>query len=122
MNGRLVATVGTGITTFLLVSVALTGVLASRIAFSAIVALPIGVLAGVVMAAATWVRFWGDPDARPALLGGSAIGFALLIAAAVSYAVPGARSVVTVESAVAFAGASAVVVFAVVSRYPERFT
>ena len=121
MNGRLVAAIGTGITTFLLVSVAITGALASRIAFSAIVALPIGVLAGAVMAAATWVRFWDDPDVRPALLGGSAIGFALLVAAAVSYAVPPARGLITVESALAFAGVCAVVVFVVVSRYPDRF-
>lgn len=121
MNGRLVATVGTGITAFLLVSVALTGALASRIAFSAIVALPIGVLAGAVMAAATWIRFWDDPDARPALLGGSAVGFALLVAAAVSYAVPAVRELVTVESALAFAGVCAVVVFVLVWRYPNRF-
>jgi hypothetical protein len=121
MNGRLVATIGTALTTFLLVSAVLTGALASRIAFSAIVALPVGVLAGVAMAVATWARFWGDPDARPALLGGSAIGFALLVVAAVSYTVPPARAFVTAERALAFAGICAVAVFVLVSRNPDRF-
>lgn len=121
MNGRLVAAIGTALTTFLVVNAVLTGVLASRIEFSAIVALPIGFVGGVAMGIATWVRFWDERDARPALLGGAAIGFALLVVAGVSYAVPRARGVVSVESALAFAGLCAVVVFLLVSRHPERF-
>lgn len=121
MNIRLVATIGTALTTFLVVSAVFTGVLASRIEFSAIVALPIGLLAGAAMGIATWVRFWNERDARPAILGGAAIGFALLIAAAISYAVPAARGLVNVETALAFAGLCAVVVFLFVSRNPERF-
>lgn len=121
MNPRIVATIGTAVTTVLVVSAVLTGVLASRIAFSAIVALPIGILAGVAMGIATWVRFWNQPEARPALLGGSAIGYALLVLAGISYSVPAARGVIRVESALPFAGLCAIVVFLYVSRNPDRF-
>ncbi|WP_281194008.1 hypothetical protein [Halorubrum sp. F4] len=122
MTGRSVATLGTALATFLLVSVLLTELLAARIAFSAIVALPVGVLAGTTAGIATWIRLWSRPSLRPVLLGGSAVGYALLVAAAASYAVPSARQFVSTESALGFAAVCGVAVFAFVRLNPERFS
>ncbi|MFC5134964.1 MULTISPECIES: hypothetical protein [Haloferacaceae] len=122
MNGRPIAAAGTALTTFLVVAVLVTELLSARIAFSAIVALPIGVVAGVIAGIATWVRLWSRPALRPVLLGGSAVGYALLVAAAASYAVPPARRFVSVWSALGFAAVCGVAVFAFVRLNPERFS
>ena len=121
MNGRLVAAVGTGVTGFLLVSGALTEALAARIAFSAIVALPIGVVAGAVAGISTWTRLWSRPGLRPMLLGVSAVGYAVLVAAAVAYAVPPARGFVSTGNALGFSGLCGLGAFLLVRRFPERF-
>ncbi|GAB3696776.1 hypothetical protein [Halorubrum pallidum] len=121
MNARPVAAIGTALTTFLLVSAVLTTALASRIEFSALVGLPVGIAVGVAAGVAAWVWLWNAPPVRPALLGWSSVGYALLTVAAVSYAVPPARGLVSVRRAVVVAGVCGLVVFAVAVRYPDRF-
>lgn len=118
MSSRLVVSIGTAITTFLAVTAFLTELLLSAIALSAVVAIPLGVVAGAVVGWATRARFWDDPDARPALAGGAAIGYALIATFLVGYAVPRTRGLVDVQTSVGIAGVVGVVVFLVVSRYP----
>ncbi|TKX75467.1 hypothetical protein EXE46_03200 [Halorubrum sp. GN11_10-6_MGM] len=120
MNWRLVATVGVGVTAFLLVAAAVTELLAARIAFSALVGLPVGLLVAAAAAAATWLRLWDSPRARPVLLGAAALGYALVVVAAASYSVPPVRGVVSVERALAGSLLVGVVVFALARRYPDR--
>ena len=121
MNARPVATVGVALTTFLVVTVAVTEALAARIAFSLFVGLPVGVAAGVVAAVAVWARLWASRRARPPLLGVAAFGYAILIAAAVSYSVPPVRGFVSPATAVPFAAVCAVAVALLARRNPERF-
>jgi len=120
MNARPVAALGVALTTFLAVAALLTEVLAARIAFSAIVGLPVGLIAGVAAVIATWARLWLSPRARPLLLGTAAFGYALLGAAAVSYAVPPARDFVGVGTALSFGAVCAVVAFLLARRYDDR--
>ncbi|OYR59424.1 hypothetical protein [Halorubrum halodurans] len=120
MSGRAVATLGTALTTFLLVAVLVTELLSARIAFSALVGLPAGVVGGAVAGVATWLRLWRRAALRPVLLGCSAVGYALLAAAAVSYSVPPARPFVSAESAVGVAVVCGVAVLLIARRYPER--
>ncbi|QWC20529.1 hypothetical protein [Halorubrum sp. 2020YC2] len=119
MNWRLVATLGVGVTAFLLAAAAVTELLAATIEFSALVGLPVGVLVGAAAAAATWLRLWNSARARPALLGVAAVGYAVVAVAVASYAVPSVRGPVTVERALAVALVG-VVVFAVARRRPDR--
>jgi hypothetical protein len=120
MNARPVAAVGVGLTTFLVVAVALIEALAARIAFSAFVGLPVGVAAGVVASVAVWARLWASRRARPALLGVAAFGYALLGVAAVSYSVPPARSLVSPSTAIPFAAVCAIAVALLARRYRDR--
>jgi hypothetical protein len=120
MNARPLAALGVALTTFVVVAAVLTEALAARIAFSAVVGLPVGLAAGLVTGAATRTRIWRSPRARPTLLGIAAFGYALLAAAAVSYAVASARDLVSVSTAVPFAAVCAVAVAALARRYPER--
>ncbi|MFC7187130.1 hypothetical protein [Halorubrum yunnanense] len=120
MNARPIATIGVALTAFLVVAAVFTEALAAQIAFSALVGLPAGLAAGVVAGAAVRTRLWRSPSARPALLGIAAFGYALLVAAAVSYAVPPARDLVSVATAVPFAAVCAVGVGLLARRYPER--
>jgi len=120
MNARPVAALGVALTTFLVVAALLTELLAAQIAFSALVGLPVGLVAGVAAGIATWTRLWRDPRARPPLLGAAAFGYALLVAAAVSYAVPPARGFVSVGTAVPFAAVCAVVAFLLARRDADR--
>ena len=122
MNGRPIATAGTALTTFLVVAVLVTELLSARIAFSALIGLPVGVVAGGVVGVVTRVRLWDRPGLRPVLLGGSAVGYALLAAAAVSYAVPPARPFVNASSAVGFAVVCGGGVLLLARRYPERIS
>ncbi|ELZ45111.1 integral membrane protein [Halorubrum californiense DSM 19288] len=121
MNWRLVAAVGVGVTAFLLASATVTGLLAASIEFSALIGLPVGLLAGAASAAATWIRLWNAPSARPALLGVAAAGYAILSVAAVSYSVSSVRGFVSVERALAVALLVGVVAFALARRRPGRF-
>ncbi|ACM56968.1 hypothetical protein [Halorubrum lacusprofundi] len=120
MNARPVAALGVALTTFLAVAALLTDLLAARIAFSAIVGLPVGLIAGAAAGIATWARLWHSPGTRPPLLGTAAFGYALLGAAAVSYAVPPARSFVSVGTALPFGVVCAVVAFLLARRYDDR--
>ncbi|OYR43256.1 hypothetical protein [Halorubrum sp. Hd13] len=120
MNARPLAALGVAITTFLVVAALITEALAARIAFSAIVGLPVGIAAGIVTGAAKRTRLWRSPRARPALLGIAAFGYAILAVAAVSYAVPPARGLVSVATAVPFAAVCAVAAALLARRYPER--
>ncbi|EMA58617.1 hypothetical protein [Halorubrum kocurii] len=120
MNLRPVAALGVALTTFLVAAALLTELLAARIAFSAFVGLPVGLVAGAAAGIATWARLWRRPRARPPLLGVAAFGYALLLAAAVSYAVPPARGFVSVGTAVPFAVACAVAASLLARRYGER--
>ncbi|WP_435075730.1 hypothetical protein [Halorubrum sp. HHNYT27] len=120
MNARPLAAIGVALTTFLVVAAVFTEALAARIAFSALVGLPAGIAAGAVAGAAVWTRLWRSPRVRPALLAVAAFGYALLAAAAVSYAVPPARGLVSVATAVPFAGLCAVAVALIARRYAER--
>jgi hypothetical protein len=120
MNARPLAALGVAITTFLVVAGVLTEALAARIAFSAIVGLPVGIAAGIVTGAATRTRLWRSPRARPTLLGIAAFGYAILAAAAVSYAVPPARGLVSVATAVPFAAGCAIAVALSARRYADR--
>jgi hypothetical protein len=120
MNGRPVATLGVAITTFLAVVALVTEALASRIAFSAIVGLPVGVVAGAVAGLATWARLWRRPRARAPLIGTAAFGYALLAFAAVSYAVPAARGFVSVGTALPFAAVCALAAFPLARRDAGR--
>ena len=122
MSGRAVASLGMALTTFLVVTALVAELLIARIAFSVIVALPIGVLTGAGVGLATWVRLWDRPALRPVLLGGSAVGYAVLVAAAVSYSVPAARRFVSTASVLGFAAVCGVAVFSFVRLNPERFT
>ena len=121
MNWRLVATVGIGVTAFLLASAAVTGLLAASIEFSALVGLPVGVLVAAAAAAATWLRLWDSPGSRPALLGVAAVGYTVLVVAAASYAVSSLRGFVSGERALVVALLVGVVAFALARRGPERF-
>ncbi|WP_423997908.1 hypothetical protein [Halorubrum trapanicum] len=121
MNWRLVATLGVGVTAFLLAAAAVTGLLAASIEFSALVGLPIGILVGAASAAATRLRLWKNPGARPALLGVAAVGYAVLGVAATSYAISSVRGLVSVERALAVALLVGVVAFALARRRPDRF-
>jgi len=116
MNARPVAALGVALTTFLAVAALLTELLAARIAFSAIVGLPVGLVAGAAAGIATWARLWSVPRARPALVGTAAFGYALIVAAAVSYAVPPARGLIGVDTAVPFAAVCALVAFLLARR------
>lgn len=120
MNWRLVATLGVGVTAFLLAAAAVTELLAATIAFSALVGLPVGVLVGAAAAAATWLRLWNSARARPALLGVAAVGYAVVAVAAASYAVSSVRGFATVERAFLVAVLVGLVVFAVARRRPDR--
>ena len=121
MNWRLVAAAGTGVTAFLLVGAAVTALLAATVEFSALVGLPVGLLAGAASAAATWLRLWNSRRARPALLGVAAVGYAVLAVAAASYAVSSVRGFVSVERALAVALLTGVAVFVFARRRPNRF-
>ncbi|WP_123621053.1 hypothetical protein [Halorubrum sp. CSM-61] len=120
MNTRPVAALGVGLTTFLVVAALLTELLAAQIAFSALVGLPVGLAAGAAAGLATWTRLWRLPRARPPLLGIAAFGYALLVAAAVSYAVPPARGFIGVDTAVPFAAVCAVAAFLLARRHADR--
>lgn len=121
MNWRLLAAVGVGVTAFLLAAAALTGLLAATIELSALVGLPVGLLAGAAAAAATWLRLWDSPGARPALLGVAAVGYALVIVAAASYSISSVRGLVSVERALAVAVLLGVAVVAVATRRSDCF-
>ncbi|ELZ43577.1 integral membrane protein [Halorubrum saccharovorum DSM 1137] len=120
MNARPVATLGVALTTFLAVAALLTELLAARVAFSAIVGLPVGLVAGAAAGIAAWARLWAVPRTRPPLLGVAAFGYALLFAAALSYAVPAARALVGVDTAVPFAAVCAITAFLLARRYGDR--
>ena len=120
MNSRPIAAVGVALTTFLVVAAALTEALAARIAFSALVGLPVGAVFGVAAGAAVRARLWRSPRFRPVLLGTAAFGYALLAVATVSYSVPPVRGLVSVGTAVPFAGLCAVAVTLLAWRYRER--
>ena len=120
MNARSAAAVGVALATFLVVAALLTGLLADRIAFSAFVGLPAGLVAGAAAGLATWARLWRSPRARPPLIGIAAFGYALVVAAAVSYAVPPARDFVGVGTAVPFAAVCAVAASLLARRYDEQ--
>jgi len=120
MNIRPVAALGVALTTFLAVAALLTELLAAQIAFSAVIGLPIGLVVGAAAGIATWARLRRSPRARPPLLGTAAFGYALLVAAAVSYAVPPARGLVSVSTAVPFAAVCAVAAFLLARRYADR--
>ncbi|WP_424015215.1 hypothetical protein ACOZ35_04255 [Halorubrum xinjiangense] len=121
MNWRLVATLGVGVTAFLLAAAGVTELLVASIEFSALVGLPVGILLGAASAAATWLRLWKSPGARPALLGVAAVGYAVVALAAASYAISSVRGLVSVERALAVALLVGVVAFALARRRPERF-
>ncbi|KKF39845.1 integral membrane protein [Halorubrum saccharovorum] len=120
MNARPVAALGVALTTFLAVAALFTELLAARIAFSALVGLPAGLVAGAAAGITTWARLWARPGTRPSLLGIAAFGYALLVAAAVSYAVPPARDLVGVDTAVPFAALCAIAVFLLARRDADR--
>ena len=92
MNWRLVATVGVGVAAFLLAAAAVTGLLSATIEFSALVGLPVGLVVGAAAAAATRLPLWNAPGARPAVFGVAAVGYAILVVAAASYAISSAWS------------------------------
>ena len=121
MNWRLLAAVGVGVTAFLLAAAAVTELLAATIEFSALIGLPVGLLAGAAAAAATRLRLWDSPGARPALLGVAAVGYALVAVAAASYSISPVRGLVSVERGFAVAVLVGVVAFALARRRPERF-
>jgi hypothetical protein len=121
MNWRLVAALGVGVSAFLLAGGAVTGLLASRIEFSALVGLPVGILVGAAAAAATRLRLWNSRRARPALLGVAAAGYAVVAVAAASYAVSSVRGFVSVGSALAVALLVGVAAFALARHRPDRF-
>jgi hypothetical protein len=119
MNWRLVAALGVGVTAFLLTTAGVTELLAASIEFSALVGLPLGLLVGAAAAAATRLRLWNNPDARPALLGVAAAGYVVVAVAAASYAISSVRGLVSVERALAAAILVGVVAFALARRRPE---
>ena len=121
MNWRLVATVGVGVAAFLLAAAAVTGLLAATIEFSALVGLPVGLVVGAAAAAATRLRLWNAPGARPALLGVAAVGYAVLVVAAASYATSSVRGFVTVERALALAVLVGVIVSVLARRRQGQF-
>lgn len=82
--GRVLAAIGTGIVTLLVVAVAVIELLAFE--FSAIVGVPIGLLAGVILAAIVAASFDGlTGPLRWVVAGVSGVGFGLLLALATSY-------------------------------------
>jgi hypothetical protein len=119
MNWRLVATLGVGVSAFLVAAVAVTELLAPRIEFSALVGLPVGLLVGAAAAAATRLRLWSSRRGRPVLLGVAAAGYAVVGLAAVSYAVSSVRGLVSVERVLAVAVLAGVVAYALARRGPE---
>lgn len=112
MNPRTVGiAVGAGVATFLVVAVALIEALPFE--FSAIVGLPVGLLAGALVFVAIVVT--GDslgPVARRSVAGVAGFGYAVVLLLAVRYVnLVGLRSAITVESLVAVAVAVGVAVF-----------
>ncbi|SDY51630.1 hypothetical protein [Halopenitus persicus] len=104
MNPRIPVAVGAALTAALVVAGAVTGLLETRIAFSALIGLPAGVLAGAIVAAAT-ARVYGTL-ARPTgavLEGIAAVGPAFLALAAVRYSVAATRGVLSTTTAIALA-------------------
>lgn len=106
---KLATTLGGGLTTGLLVAVIVIETL--QIEFSALIGLPLGVLAGGVVAIGLWLR--GDdmrPGFRRAASAYAAFGLAVLALLSLSYVNIG-RSVLTVEVIVAGSLAVAVIVY-----------
>lgn len=82
--GRVLAAIGTGIVTLLLVAVAVIELLSFE--FSAIIGIPIGLLAAVILAALVAARFDGlTGPIRWAVAGGAGVGYGLILALALSY-------------------------------------
>ena len=86
MNWRLVATAGVGVSAFLVAGAAVTGLLAATIEFSALIGLPVGVLAGLIVLATVAVAFDGlDEMERRAMSAYAAFGLTVIGFAALSY-------------------------------------
>jgi hypothetical protein len=109
-RGPLLVAPGAAITTTLFVAVAVIELLA--VEFSAIVGLPVGVLAGLAVFAAVLAGYGSvGAGARRAVAGLAAFGYAVLVLLALRYAnVAGARSLVTVPVLVGAGVATALAV------------
>lgn len=106
---KLATTLGGGVTTFFLVAVVV--IEALEMEFSALIGLPLGVVAGGVVAIALWLR--GDalsPGRRRVADAYAAVGTTILAFLTLRYVGVG-RSVLTVEVIVAGSLAVAVVVY-----------
>ena len=108
---RALVSVGTGVTAFLFATAVLAAALTPQIAFSVVVAVPVGVAMGAVVGLLSWTQLWDHASLRPLLFGTSAAGYVLVCGAAVTYAVPQARGYLTVQRAVAAAGVVGIAVF-----------
>lgn len=116
MPTRILAAVGTALTTFLAVSALFSQLLVTRIAFSVFVAVPVALFTAAIIGWLTFTRFWSDPDQRPALAGGAAIGYTILALSGIRYVSAGARQSIPLDTLVGVAGGVGLVVFLVVWR------
>jgi hypothetical protein len=104
-------TIGAGITTFLLISVLIIELLDME--FSAIIGLPVGVVAGIVVSVVLWVaRNQLSPGVRRAVTAYATFGVALLVLLALRYVNIG-RGVLRFEVLVGGSIAAVVVVYIV---------
>jgi hypothetical protein len=119
MEPRTVFTaVGAGITSFLLVAVAVIELLDFE--FSAIVGLPVGLLAGIAVVVGLWIR--GDelnPGVRRAVTAYAAFGVALLAFLALRYVNVG-RSLLTTDVIVGGSLTTVVVVYLALLLYDRE--
>jgi hypothetical protein len=115
---KVITTVGAGLTSFLLVAVLVIELLDFE--FSAIVGLPVGLLAGIVVSVGLWSRI--DEvglGVRRAATAYAAFGLALLAFVALRYVNIG-RSVLTFEVTVGGSLAAVVVVYIILFRHDRN--
>ncbi|SEH61674.1 hypothetical protein SAMN05192561_11330 [Halopenitus malekzadehii] len=120
MKPRIPVSVGVATTTVLVVAGAVTGLLEARIAFSVLIGLPTGILAGAIVATAT-ARIYGtrSQSVRAALEGTAAVGPTFLALAGVRYAIAATRGVLSTTTAIAVALLVGVVVAVLRGRSSE---
>ena len=104
---------GVAVSTFLLVAAIVTELAAPAIEFSVFLGLPAGVLAGLVAAVVTGRALRADPSevVRRATAAIASFGYAVILLAAVRYAVAPTRAVLSLPLIAGLAAVAAVVIF-----------
>lgn len=109
-------TVGTGLTSFLLVAGLVTAGLDPYIAFSVFIGIPVGLIAGAIGITAAASALGRDPSRllTSAFAGVAGFGYTVLVVVVIRFVAPGSRQALGVELLSVIAGFGAVVAFVVV--------